>query len=1068
MGQGVVEDVLRHNLSAYLPQMFPNNPWWVSYHVIDSEKQLHFFTEGKSSYGFVDALVGATAIEYEKDLTNLQLFESGFNQVKDYCAGLLNDGQPASLIVGVLSDTLHWYAYRIKNILPLNSVSEATSFGRNHLELEEIDRADFSAGGLREAQLLGEFLVKYLGREGARLLGAETLAFDLGFSSQFCRRHIHAIRDLVTAAFESNEGYAELIKKLWSDFVSYLGELGKLSGFDQDTYIGELYILTLAKLLCANVLEAKALASNEDELASILDGEFFKARSLSNLVEYDYFGWLNEPPHVRILIPIAQDMQDDLRAYDFASSPAEDLFGSIMAQLAERSQRLLLGQEFTPAWLAEQIVSEVFEQFLDDVTPRLVDMCCGSGAMIVEAVKHAAARLQVTGAVANTATMTFLTSVITGFDIDPLAVMLSKVGWVLAAREWLAGTEIEEISIPIYHADSLFAITPLTKNVDTSDNTASYELILDDKVVELPTFLISSEHASLFDTLLDRGYAMAMASARQSTLTVTSNGVHELVTQALLDTGDSLTEDEESETHKFCMELLISLDMLQRVGHNGIWAFVLRNSYRPGLVAGQFNGLVSNPPWLALSKVADNPYKDALRDRAEGYGIKPGGSSHLHIELATTFLLHAIEKYLADNAVIGCVLPETILSAHHHNPFREANYQKTAKPVPFLVNNIWRVEKGTFKNEAIVLFGKKEITHKAIPDSINGKMVSPLGMTELTFKRISQGRRTAWSDTLAAGDGMNGFFNPAEFRQGADIMPRTLIFHEITPLSPSSSKWNVKPIDRSTGSLRYLIEDAKKHKTFTLTANGIDRKFVFEILLSNHLTPFDIGAPAKALLPIEKNADGQWIPISETSLAAYGAATSQAFDRIFKADGLSSSQKFFNKLDSARGKLSSQLIPLEGWLIFMGAGGALPCAAYAPADKFTNKLIVDQTLYWAAVPTEDEAIYLVGLLNSEAINLIIKDFQPRGQFGARHIHKLPLGVTPPFNPLDASHVDVVSKTRSLLDEWNTIKTTSTAIQVYLDPAKSKLHIRRSGLRDSLKSLVSYADYELACKNLYGV
>src|SRR4051794_28239912 len=84
---------------------------------------------------------------------------------------------------------------------------------------------------------------------------------------------------------------------------------------------------------------------------------------------------------------------------------------------------------------------------------------------------------------------------------------------------------------------------------------------------------------------------------------------------------------------------------LARANRNGIWAFILRNTYRPGLLVGQFNGLVSNPPWLAMSQLAENPYKAQLSARALLYRINPVGASHLHLELATTYLLHAIDRY---------------------------------------------------------------------------------------------------------------------------------------------------------------------------------------------------------------------------------------------------------------------------------------------------------------------------------------------------------------------------------------------------------------------------------------
>ncbi len=63
--------------------------------------------------------------------------------------------------------------------------------------------------------------------------------------------------------------------------------------------------------------------------------------------------------------------------------------------------------------------------------------------------------------------------------------MLAKVSWVLAARDWL--DPASPISIPVYHADSLFAATPLTKVIDDG-GVAHHGLLLDDQEVALPAF----------------------------------------------------------------------------------------------------------------------------------------------------------------------------------------------------------------------------------------------------------------------------------------------------------------------------------------------------------------------------------------------------------------------------------------------------------------------------------------------------------------------------------------------------------------------------------------------------
>src|SRR5690606_26357194 len=110
----------------------------------------------------------------------------------------------------------------------------------------------------------------------------------------------------------------------------------------------------------------------------------------------------------------------------------------------------------------------------------------------------------------------------------------------------------------------------------------------------------------------------------------------------------------------------------------------------------------------------------------------------------------------------------------------------------------------------------------------------------------------------------------------------------------------------------------KKHKDFSLPSCIVPSQFVFDVLMSNHLTPFDVSTPAKGFLPIEKGHAGKWIPVAATKLATQTAAK-LAFDRIFsKAE--TDVNGFFEMLDSNRRKLTAQEIPTAEWLVFMGAG----------------------------------------------------------------------------------------------------------------------------------------------------
>lgn len=1064
IAEGRNEDVIRHNFTSYLRQIFPDIPNWLERHIEGGEAAVKFAKAGRRRTGFVDNLIDLTAIEYESDLTNKAKFDTGFGQVKDYCASLLNEGHDPELILGVLSDTVRWRAYRIGSVSdPLGG-----SYGREDIELEEIERIDVSSANDVAAKILIGFLNRYLGRLGSRPLSAYSLAKDLGFESRFCSEHSDELRTIIAAAAKARPAYAELVATLWGRFVGYLGERSATAGFDQNTYADELYILTLAKLVIANVVERKALLSDDAELRTILQGEFFGSRGLVNLVEYDYFGWINEGASLDALLPVSKALQDDLRAYDFTRIPSEDIFGQMMAQLARRSKRLLLGQEWTPNWLAHLIVDHVLSKLPDGEAPQLVDMCCGSGAMIVEAVKITKHRLEMaTTDESQERKLQLLTQVITGFDIDPLAVMLAKVSWVLAARAWLEPFGDYAITIPVYHADSLFAVTPLS-DIENEQGQEFYRLKVADAEIQLPCFLISPEFQSAFDAMLDFGYEVAI-SAGSSAIQLDESLIDGAIDGALGKVTIEADEGQRQASKTFLREITLTVNKLHREGRNGIWIFILRNSYRPGLVAGQFNGLVSNPPWLTLSKIGDNPYQSVLKRKAEIFGIKPPGPSFLHIEMATIFLLHAIDRYLRPNAEVGCITPDSVLNGYHQNPFRTADYQTAPSPVTFALDEIWRIQEDTFKNKAIVIFGRKKRQRSGEPNPIPGAYAQETGLTPLTFYRNEQGRRTAWSEH-DSGDGSAGFFVPANFRQGIDAMPRRLFFHDLTPASSVGGKpqWRVRPIDVSSSPIAFAVKDAKRCKDFKIRPCVLPDDLFFDVLTSNLLTPFEMVPPLKALLPIRKGAGRVWEPLNATGIAAKGAAAASAFRQIQAALGEQRLGVIWETIDT-RNKLSQQVIQAGGYLVFTGTSGGIVCSAFEKTDSFDlDKLIVDQTLNWARVDSEDEAIYLTGLFNSEAINEVIGDFQPEGAFGKRHIHSLPFGVTPPYDGTQDAHQQVVEQTRKLMAEYEAAKLSDMELKRMLDPNRSTLARRRKVIKNKLKALGSYEAYANACCVLYGV
>jgi methylase of polypeptide subunit release factors len=1055
---GCKERVLIENLVFHLATMYPDTPAWVAEHIRKAETQIAYAHGDEERRGYVDNLVGYTTIEYEHDLRKRSVFAAGHEQVRQHAAGLLNAGAPQDKVLGILSDTVEWRAYRIASV-----VERDGKLRPEDVELEEIERLDLSLDDPPRPERLLDFLSKHLGREGARVLAAETIADDLGFGSRFRERHLPGLATVVADALDERPAYADVIRRLWSELAGYIDRPSSES-FDQDMYVNELYVVTLAKLLCANVLAGTALHSNRRELNAILDGGFFRARGLDNLVEYDYFGWLNADPYVARLLPIAEQMQRGLRSFDFESPTAEDLFGRTMAQLANRYQRLLLGQEWTPPWLAARMARKLLDSLPAGERPRFVDICCGSGSMLVEVVKLAAAESTASG----NAAIDELTEVATGFDLDPLAVLLAKVNWVVATRGRLGPLDgTRPVSIPIYHADSMFAKTPIGSPTDADDGDA-HSLLLAGRPVDLPSFLIAPERRALFDRALDVAHGVATAATEQPGRALEPDEIDGAVTEALRTTDDDLDTDELARVQAFIEQLTQALRDLEDADLNGIWSFVLRNTYRPGLLRGQFNGLITNPPWLAMSKLADNPYKEVLQRRAAAYGIRPPGAAHLHTELATTFLLHAVDRYLAPGSVIACVLPETVLNGYHHELFRRGGYARADTPVELDVDELWRVDHGTFKNEAIVLFGhRRRWTATA---GIAGQVVSRQTTRDTEFHTVRLADiRTAWSDAEDAGD-TDGWFAAMPFRQGADLMPRTAVFHETK--GSANGLTRLEPIDTATSENAYLLTGSKLCPDFRVSPTTVPSRLVYDALISKHLVPFDIGEPAPALLPFEHRDGAPWRTLSTVELATSSNAQAvfgdilQALDAE-KGPGLGLAD-YQSAIDTRR-KLSTQLFAEEtGYLVVYGAGGGRVAAAHAPLARYdVARLVIDQTLYWTIVDDETAALYTVGAFNSAAMDSLIEEFQARGAFGRRHIHKLPATVTPPFDPAQAAHAAVARSTATLLSEFAELRDEPSVARL-LDPNRSLGWRRRQMRQEVIERLPAYASYAEACAALFAI
>ena len=104
-----------------------------------------------------------------------------------------------------------------------------------------------------------------------------------------------------------------------------------------------------------------------------------------------------------------------------------------------------------------------------------------------------------------------------------------------------------------------------------------------------------------------------------------------------------------------------------------------------------------------------------------------------------------------------------------------------------------------------------------------------------------------------------------------------------------------------------------------------------------------------------------------------------------------------------QGKLSLQNLS-EQHLVVYNASGTNISAACIDRNQLSFSFVVDHKLYWCACFNQEEADYLVAILNSGTVNERIKPFQSMGLMGERDVHKKPLELPfPVYNPSNGNH-----------------------------------------------------------------
>ena len=935
---------------------------------------------GEENSGRMDLYIHNTCIEFKKFIVRDGMpIPAYVTQLDGYLESLFKAG--TGVRNGILTDGVHYFLRRIGDEkLPLLPHGAMRTFNQQG-----------------QVPLLREYLHGIITAPAENIRPtAENLERHFGSDSDVFR----ASNLLLQEAYEAHRGDPTVAvkRRLWQDLLQVaLGKDAATAGDESDwLFIRHTYITSLVALIMQQQLLGDVAHYASERPDALLKGHILAEQSdLHGIIDADLFTWPTEVEESAYLREIARVVE----RCDWTQNPTE-VAPTLYQKVITQEERKRLGEYYTPRWLAREITETVVDAPLDQ---RVLDPSCGSGTFIETAVERI---LNHAGKLSATETLRKLQENVVGIDLHPVAVQLAKATWVMAAAETIHAAREEDphigtVSAPIYLGDSM------QLRYDTGTLTASQSIELETRET-LPgqpgpiTFNIPKE------------------LARQQT------EIDQLISEMATNIDEGQDPERVADSYQMtdeCRKRITAVAALMKelhaAGRNHVWAYYIRNMIRPAVIAEQkVDCIIGNPPWLTYGQSADI-IRQELRDMSENrYRIWAGGKLAPHQDIATLFYTRCAELYAKPQAIIGMVMPHSALRTGQHLKWRGGNYKRTGdRNAPniglnFRVHEPWDLDNVVpdfFPMPASVVFAQ-------YTGPGQGTALAPAtvqvwrGNWEENYPGI-----TMTSEALHHDDGK--FKSPyAELSsQGPTITDRRLFFVEETPstaMIPAANTTNVKP---RLGDQDKITYEGQLNKLEGVVSND----HLFDVYLGECIAPYVALDPLKAALPVHRPTMTMPLNHSECKADKHSAcrldveSLHQSMKRRWNIEAEMFHEAHENQvINDLYDRLNYQKI-LTSQLEYLRAaitGGGTTRIAYTQSGQPTAAIIrdrhaiVDRTLYQTECRSEDEAHYLLAILNSERLATEAKPFCPTNwakkiRHFEKHGWKLPIPRYDSRNPL---------------------------------------------------------------------
>ena len=976
-----------------LNDFFGLQPGFIEDYVSGIEKYIKVKQKDRILKGRVDDLFGNLVIEFERDLDKKEI--EAKEQLRKYIACLWSQEIPRQRTpyLCVASDGIGFTVYS-----PTIGDSAKTDIMPDEVRLEVIEQVDLSA---LKPQEVYYWLDRYFMRKEILTPKTENIVKDFGVKS-------HALQiagQTLLSLWHSLKAKPEFIV-VYEGWEKYLRIVYGTSIAEEELFIRHTYLATLAKLMAWSRVTEERGSLDSTQIAFVLEGQFFKDRGIENFLEEDFFSWLARKEARNAGVEIARKLLSLLNNYNLREL-SEDVLKGLYQELVDPKTRHDLGEYYTPDWLAHRMIQNVLRKKQDF---SILDPACGSGTFLYLAIHEKRDHL------GNSAkTLEHILNSVVGVDIHPLAVIVAKTNYILALGDLLKKRK-GKISIPIYLSDTI-RLPEREVQPTLWMQVPSYRVNLAGELIYIPEELI--DEPSLYDEAID----MAEEYAAQN---MGKKITKEQFLNFLIARHTPIAQNDA--LSKALFHIAETLKKFIDSNRDTIWAFMLKNIYKPLFLKGKFDLIIGNPPWLSYRYVEQLDYQKFLKEQiTQTYDLLSGkGELITHLELGTLFFVSTAHLYLKERGTIAFVLPRSIFTADQHDSFRKGIF----KQVGLSFKESWDLEdvKPLFNVPSCVLIAQKEdgtkISYPISGQKFSGELQRKnaslneaeenLTVEDVCFSLHRKGKRSFWSTQERVTEEKASYYK-RHFHQGATIFPRASWFVEVK-ISPLGFDPSLPPLETSERAKK----EAKDAYKGLIIKGIVEDRFLYATLLSTDILPFGYLDYRLVVLPIEPFGNGFRLIRSDESrkkgflnLARWLEKAQEEWE---KRRGRKAEQmNIYERLDRFHG-LTSQNRNAKYRVVYPKSATYL-CACIVknrPIEfKFegqrikVNGFLTESVTYSAETNVEMEAHFLTAFLNAPVIDQKIKPMQSRGLWGPRDIHKKVLELPiPQFDAYDPIHIEL--------------------------------------------------------------